>query len=169
MSLVQTIESLVSRFESGRLDRRDLLRALAALCGATHVSGAQETVRPAAINHVTLSVTNLGRSRAFYQGILQTEILGSVNEETDLSLGTGFVALMKTNRPVGIDHFCIGVEGYDPKRIGAALEAQGHKPRILTEALGVRFRVPQLYVRDPDGIPVQFSSPQYRGEMPAPR
>lgn len=165
----QTIEVLLSRFERGRLSRRDLVSALAALAGATPAAAIGETFQPATINHVTLSVSDLERSRAFYQGILRTEVIGSVPAETDLSLGTGFLALMNVSRPVGIDHLCIGVEGYDAQRIANALEAQGHRPRILTEALGVRFRVPQLYVRDPDGIQVQFSSPHYRGEMPAPK
>ncbi|MBN8729815.1 MAG: VOC family protein [Acidobacteria bacterium] len=164
-----TIETLVSRFERGLLSRRELVSALAALAGATQAAAAPETFRPATLNHVTLSVTNLEQSRAFYQGILQAEVIGSVQAEKDLSLGSGFLALMSVNRPVGIDHFCIGVEGYDANRIAKALEAQGHKPRILTEALGVRFRAPQVYVKDPDGIQVQFSSPRYRGEMPAPK
>lgn len=164
-----TIETLLSRFERCHLSRRDLVSALAALAGTTPASAAAETFQPATINHVTLSVTNIERSRAFYQGVLQAAVIGRVAAETDLSLGTGFLALMNVDRPVGIDHFCIGVEGYDANRIATVLEAQGHKPRILTEALGVRFRAPQVYVQDPDGIQVQFSSPQYRGEMPAPK
>lgn len=164
----QTIEALISRFERGGVSRRELVCALTALAGAAP-SSAAETFRPATINHVTLSVADLERSRAFYQGILQASVIGSVPEQTDLSLGTGFLALMRGNRRTGIDHFCIGVEGYDAQRIATALEGQGHKPRILSEAFGVRFRVPQLYVRDPDGVQVQFSSPDYRGEMPAPK
>ena len=172
--MTELIEQLLERFETGRLSRRCLIRALAGLAGAataaTGVAAAQAAAfRPRSINHVTMSVSDIERSRAFYQSLLDARVTGRAAGECDLDLGTGFLALMKLDRPPGIDHVCIGIEGYDAGKVASTLREKGHEPRIYTEALGVKFRVPQVYVRDPDGIQVQFSAVDYRGEMPAPK
>lgn len=163
------IEQLLERFETGRLSRRELVRSLAALAGGAAAAQGSERFRPRSINHVTMSVSDIERSRAFYQSVLEAKVIGRAPGECDLDLGGGFLALMKLEHPTGIDHFCVGIEGYDARQVAAALRAKGHEPRLYKEALGVKFRVPQVYVRDPDGIQVQFSAAEYRGEMPPPR
>lgn len=167
--MTELIEQMVERFETGNLSRRGLVRELAALAGSAVAAPGAQVFRPRTINHVTMSVNDIDLSRAFYQSILQAQVIGRTAGECDLDLGGGFLALMKLNRPAGIDHFCVGIEGYDAGKVAAELRKKGHEPRIYTEALGVTFRVPQVYVRDPDGIQVQFSAVDYRGEMPAPK
>lgn len=164
--MTQLIEQLLERFETGRLSRRGLVRALAALAGSGTAAAGAEAFRPRAINHVTMSVSDIERSKAFYQSVLEARVIGRASAECDLDVGGGFLALMQLNRPAGIDHFCIGIEGYDASKVASTLREKGHQPRVYTEALGVKFRVPQVYVRDPDGIQVQFSAVDYRGEMP---
>jgi catechol 2,3-dioxygenase-like lactoylglutathione lyase family enzyme len=167
--MTELIEQLLARFESGRLSRRGLVRALAGLAGGGAEAARADAFRPRSINHVTMSVSDIERSRAFYQSLLQARVIGRTAGECDLDVGGGFLALMKLDRPAGIDHFCIGIEGYEAGRVASALREKGHEPRIYTQALGVKFRVPQVYVRDPDGIQVQFSAAEYRGEMPPPK
>lgn len=158
------IETVLDRFAAGKLSRRDAVAALVSLAPAPPASAAAPlTARN--INHVTLSVSDIAASRAFYQKLLGAKVIGESSFECDLALGTSFIALMKLNRQPGVDHFCIGVDGYDAVRAANSIDAVGVKTRRLDSIQGVRFKEGQIYVDDPDGIKVQFARPDYAGEM----
>jgi catechol 2,3-dioxygenase-like lactoylglutathione lyase family enzyme len=57
-----------------------------------------------------------------------------------------------TNRanPVGVDHFCVSVEGYEPDAVSEKLKRNGIPSQRL-------YSPNQVYVRDPDGILVQLA------------
>lgn len=166
--MIGEIDKLLSRYEQGRLSRRGLLSALATMAAAGQAAPASAPFKPMSINHVTLSVRGLERSRTFYQSVLDARVIGRAPREVDLDVGGGFIALMDLQRPPGIDHFCVGIEDYDASRVADAISSSGWKPRVVTEAIGVKFKEPQVYVPDPDGIRLQLSSAGYRGEMPPP-
>jgi hypothetical protein len=56
----------------------------------------------------------------------------------------------------GIDHFCFGIEQYDPPAALAKLKAAvpSAPPTLENED--------QVYVRDPDGVRVQFADVKYK-------
>jgi hypothetical protein len=58
----------------------------------------------------------------------------------------------------GIDHFCFGIEQYDPPAALAKLKAAvpSAQPTLENED--------QVYVRDPDGVRVQFADVKYKRE-----
>ena len=58
---------------------------------------------------------------------------------------------MKTNKPPGIDHFCVGVDNYDATRVAGAIGALGIETRRVDSLNGVKFKEGQIYVTDPDG------------------
>ena len=68
------LEQLMTEYEEGRCDRRQLLVALAALMttGATHAIAPSPApqFRGRELNHVTLRVADLGRSKEFYAKLL---------------------------------------------------------------------------------------------------
>jgi catechol 2,3-dioxygenase-like lactoylglutathione lyase family enzyme len=162
--MTATIESLLDGFAAGKLTRRETAAALLALAMPSPARAAAP-LTPRNINHVTLSVSDIPTSRAFYQKILNAQVTGQSDFECDLNLGSSFIALMKNTKPPGIDHFCVGVDNYDASRVTDSMAALGIATRRLDSLSGVKFKEGQIYVNDPDGVRVQFARPDYTGEM----
>ena len=77
--MIERIEKMLVMYESGAIDRRQFLNGLVAASVAPHAL-AQEpkaAFRGRIINHVTLSVADVNRSRAFYQGLLGATVIGA--------------------------------------------------------------------------------------------
>jgi catechol 2,3-dioxygenase-like lactoylglutathione lyase family enzyme len=152
--------------ERGLLDRRQLLGALLTVAAAARPMAAQEVNdadprKARTINHVTLSVADLPRSQAFYEQLLGARARSSHERASVLSLDTGFLVLdtyagdKTSDHPRGIDHFCVGIEGYEPARTAAALRHEFPSADVRLEY------GKQVYIRDPDGAMVQFSAADY--------
>src|SRR5436190_9498935 len=123
-----SIENLVTLFEHGTLNRQQLIQGLlAALAPISMVANAHadttstSSFRGRSLNHVTLSVTDVERSKAFYSRLLG----GTSSFETEkgakganLALPDCFMGLHKLGEP-RVHHFCVGVENFS---IDAALE-----------------------------------------------
>jgi catechol 2,3-dioxygenase-like lactoylglutathione lyase family enzyme len=63
----------------------------------------------------------------------------------------GVLALITDGvNPVGVDHFCVSVEGYEPDAVSEKLKRKGIPSQRL-------YSPNQVYVRDPDGILVQLA------------
>jgi hypothetical protein len=62
--------------------------------------------------------------------------------------------------PIGVDHFCVAVVGYEPDDVSRKLQQNG----IRSERL---YRPNQVFVRDPDGALVQLAGPG--GSLPGRR
>ena len=66
------------------------------------------------------------------------------------------VILQKSDRPGRIDHFCVGVDGFNADRLRTAVKAAGVDGVQGTAG-------DNLFVTDPDGLRVQVSSFDWRG------
>jgi catechol-2,3-dioxygenase len=73
----QLICSLVNRYESGLLNRRQLIQSLGLLVTAQAATSA-DVVNVASINHVSVQVSDVQRSVAFY-----TRTFGLIDEGSD--------------------------------------------------------------------------------------
>jgi len=146
------ISTLVGRFEEGKVSRRELIQALAALAMAGGASAApQETpFKSSRIDHISIQVTDLQRSIAFYQKIFGLSILGEDKPNEIVRMGTTRVIVSLHHKPpTGIvDHFAIAIDAFNRESVTRALRQQGLTPE---ENLDYGF-----YVRDPEGIPVQI-------------
>jgi catechol 2,3-dioxygenase-like lactoylglutathione lyase family enzyme len=167
------VENLVRLFEHGTLTRRQLVQALlAAAAPSTMVASAHAdtasspTFQGRSLNHVTLSVTDVERSKEFYSRLLGGSISfetekGAKVEGANLAFPDCFMGLYKLGEP-RVHHFCVGVENFS---IDGALEKlksdfPQSKPTI--------YRGEELYFRDPDGILGQISGTDYRGQRKTP-
>ena len=99
------------------------------------------------MNHVALNVTDVHRSRAFYQKHFGLPVVRESENVCFLDLGPHFLALFQSGT-AGMDHYCIAIEGYEA---GAAVEA------LKSEGLKTRRTGNRVYFQDPDGIEVQVS------------
>ncbi len=149
------ISDLVSRFEQGRVSRRELVRTLATLVaaggGAASASARQQTpFTSTRIDHISIQVTDLPRSIAFYQEVFGLSILNEDRENEIVRMGTDSILVsLHRKPPTGIvDHYAIAIDGFNREAVTRALEQHGLTP---DQNLDYGF-----YVRDPEGIPVQI-------------
>ena len=153
------ITDLVQRFERGGLTRRELIQGLSALVAAAGVAApaaAQTSALEAvSINHTSVLVTDLPRSIEFYGTIFGLKTVSEDKANKIVRLGTGgsgvastIVSLRQQNPPGTIDHFAIGVQGFNRQRVTDAL-----KPHGVTTAENIEYG---FYIKDPDGAVVQI-------------
>jgi catechol 2,3-dioxygenase-like lactoylglutathione lyase family enzyme len=149
------ISDLVSRFEQGRVSRRELVRTLATLAAAG-VGAASASARQQApftstrIDHISIQVTDLPRSIGFYREVFGLSILNEDRENEIVRMGTDSILVsLHRKPPTGIvDHYAIAIDGFDRDAVTRALEERGLTP---DQNLDYGF-----HVRDPEGIPVQI-------------
>ena len=145
------IADLVTRFERGALTRRELIGALALLTGAGATASAA-TLKGASINHVSVLVTDMARSIDFYGRVFGLTLVNEDKANKIARLGAGgkvLVSLRIEPPPGVIDHFAIGVEGFNRESVTADLKGFGLMP-----ADNIQFG---FHVKDPDGAVVQIT------------
>jgi len=149
------ISDLLTRFERGALTRRELIGALAILAGGAAASGttaSAATLKSASINHVSVLVTDMARSIDFYGRVFGLTLVNEdkANKIARLGAGGKILVSLRVEPPPGvIDHFAIGVDGFNRDAVTADLEGFG-----LTPAENIQFG---FHVKDPDGAVVQIT------------
>ena len=145
------ISDLVGRFERGRLSRRELIQTLT-LVAAAGASASAAPLRSGSINHVSVLVTDMARSIEFYNRVfgLSVQNEDKANKISRLGIGGKVLVSLRVEPPAGqIDHFAIGVEGFNRDAVTKELQGMGLTPR---ENLEFGF-----HVKDPDGANVQIT------------
>jgi catechol 2,3-dioxygenase-like lactoylglutathione lyase family enzyme len=157
-----TIDTLLTDYEKGSLSRRDLVLTLAALAAAPLPSAAQgrPALRARSLNHVSLIVSDLERSVGFYQRVFGLGVRSKQTGGVNLAVGEAFLGIYQAgaNAAAQINHFCFGLESFDPQKTVAALDESGVKAESR-----VRDGVPQVYCADPDGLRVQLQDVSFCG------
>ena len=149
----QLISDLVTRFERGTLTRRQLIKGLTmvAATGAASPAAAQQTpFASTRIDHISVQVSDLPRSIAFYRTIFGLNILNEDKANAIVRMGvTRTIVSLHQKPPTGIvDHFAIAVDGFNQESATKTLAQHG-----LTAQTNLDYG---FYVRDPEGIPVQI-------------
>ncbi len=162
----QAVESLLTHYESGRLSRRELVAILTAVAAAPSVATAQPAaaLRAATLNHASLIVADLDRSVAFYQRVFGLPVKSTQQGGVNLAVGDAFLGIYQggaTAMP-HINHFCFGINEFDPAATVAALEAQGLPAESRT-----RDGVTQVYTADPDNLRIQLQDVSFCGGVGA--
>ena len=151
------ISKLLSRFEQGRLSRRDLVQGLAMLAGSGAVASehlqaqTQEAgLQGGRIDHVSIQVSDLPRSVAFYQSTFGFTVLSEdkPNEIVRLGAGKVLVSLHHKNPTRLVDHFAIGIQNFDRESVARILKARGINPEDNLDA--------GFHIKDPEGMSVQI-------------
>src|SRR5437763_16529039 len=84
------LENLLSAYERGRFSRRTFIAALSALLSVPSVGQTSPTAPFVAngLNHVTLNVPDVSRSRDFYQHLLGSSVLQEDKEGCNLRISS---------------------------------------------------------------------------------
>ena len=149
-----TISVLLQRYEHGTLTRRDLVAGLAALvaAGGTSVSAqSAPTLKATRIDHVSVQVSDLARSKDFYTKAFGLKV--RMEEANLVQLGSdahGFLVLRKDTPAAKVDHFAISIDGMTKELVTQGLKAHGMAPKDEKNALG-------FYATDPDGYSIQYA------------
>ena len=153
--MVKQLESLLSRFEAGGLSRREFMQGVLV---AAAPSVAHRKARAVSLNHVSLAVSDVDASTAFYGRVLGVSEVSRQPNGVNLGLGDSFLGLydIPTAGQNKIHHFCVGVENFNIDSQAGELRALGVEPLIRQDR-------PELYFQDPDGITVQLSAADYGG------
>ena len=164
------IEGLVANFEARRLSRRELVTAIAAMVASAAAPAAAQdaavtkVAQGRTINHVSMAVADVERSAAFYKALLGLkEVSRPGNGGINLGLSVGFLGLYKLPNPGTVNHFCIGVDDFDPEQMADRLKAQGIHATVDRNPANRTSGGDQLYFIDPDKTRVQLGQNGYQG------
>ena len=156
------VEQLLRRYESGRMTRRELVGALVGLLAAAAPSDVHAAPVGAVkqMNHVSIFVPDVQKSKQFYQDTFGLPLLTNQDPGVNLSTGSGFIGIYPApNAQKGsINHLCLGLENFDADAVLKSLTDRGVTARIRQ-----RGDTKELYLTDPDGISVQLQDTKYIG------
>ena len=130
------------------------------------------SIKTAAINHLALTVTDMDRSRAFYQDVLGFEFITEFGPKYLLSNGEVILALNQAPNPgeaiandrfsenrVGLDHVSFNVGSMaELESAVQVLDEQGVSRGEIKDLGGLGICV--LAFRDPDNIQVEVTAPK---------
>jgi len=148
------LDDLVDRFERGRLTRRQLVHALGvvlAAAGGEAIAAAQGAgLRGTGIDHVSVLVSDLPRSAAFYQNVFGMVPLSEDKPNRIFRLGLKRTLVsLRQDPPSGmVDHFAITVDNFNKEAVTQVLKSHG-----LTPQENIQFG---FHIKDPDGVNVQI-------------
>jgi glyoxylase I family protein len=149
------ISGLLTRYETGKLSRRDLIMGLTVLAAAGTTTSAAG-LNGITLDHVALQVSDIKRSRDFYVNVFglveNTSPRANNSLRVDFPNG-GFITLQDFNPGGQVDHLCIKLENFDKAVVTEQLQGHGITPIDLpaTAEGGAGF-----HVLDPDGVKVQI-------------
>ena len=155
------ITKLVGQFESGRINRRQLVAGLGSLVAVLSTNNralaaeSESTFEAVELNHIALRVTDVLRSREFYKKHLGLTVARDGGERNCfLNCGKNFVALFRNDEPQ-MDHYCYAIKDYDVNKAEEKLNEHNLEPRVVRDA-------GRIYFKDPDGLTVQLASSTHR-------
>ena len=168
--MVERIEKIVALFEQKHIDRRQLIGALllATAAPATSVDAADSLLDGRILNHVTIMVSDLERSRAFYERLVGATVMYErAGRLYDMRLngGNSFISISQSNTP-RIDHVCVGIPDFDTDRAADAIrkEFPDSKATATSTPAGasepIKWR--SVNLRDPDGNAIQLGDVKFQ-------
>ena len=158
--------------------RREMLLAVPGLAVAGRLlaqQAAPAAIRVRGISSVTLAVSDVARSVAFYQELFGLPVQARHGSKVLLRLGNGpyFLGIMPADADgPRIDHWGLAVESFDPNRVVDMLAAHGvtradSGPGLAGGPMHVKVSTRgdtrEVYMSDGNGLVMQLQDPSYCG------
>jgi catechol 2,3-dioxygenase-like lactoylglutathione lyase family enzyme len=167
------VDSLFDQYDNGRMTRRHLVQALAALvlpapvlaqAGGRASGPIGPIVRGLSVNHVQLAVSDVPRSFAFYErlfGITKGWPATDASTGIHMDLPDGYISIDSGAGQKGvITHFSVAVEHMDraaAKRLADKINSELPDAKAK-DSYQANTGGSTVNLRDPDGVFVQISS-----------
>jgi predicted enzyme related to lactoylglutathione lyase len=164
------VDSLFDQYDRGRMTRRNLVQALAALVLPTSTlaqDGARVSgpiVRGLSVNHVALTVSDVPRSFAFYEklfGVTKGWPATDAGTGIHMDLPDGYISIDSVAGQKGvITHFAVAIDHMDQvaaKRLADKINSELPDAKAR-DAFQANTGGSTVNLRDPDGFFVQISS-----------
>ena len=151
----KTISELLTQYEDRTLSRRALISALTMVAAAGATTSAAGP-RAITLDHVSLQVSDLERSRDFYRNVfgLSVNTNPRPDDEVRLDLGeNGFVVLRRFSPAGRLDHLALKLEGFNKTSVTQQLRGLGIAPIDEPNTSPTRGG---FHVVDPDGLKIQL-------------
>ena len=156
--MIQTIEAMLNKFESGKMSRRQLVLSLATLSVAAKARAQEKPSRAVSINHITVKVPDLQRTSNFYQEFFEMPLKQHSAKTHILGVGDScFFGIEQGDGPARVDHFDFGIVGFDADAIRAKLTKLNLKFDSNSKE--------SFKFHDPDGFLVQVNASDYVGHV----
>jgi catechol 2,3-dioxygenase-like lactoylglutathione lyase family enzyme len=159
------ISQLLSDFEQGKMNRRQLVRSLAlaatAAAAASPASSAGKGFKAVKVNHISYQVQDYKKTRDFYADLLGMEVRHDdgrqcylvFDETTHLIARNGRVREGGPSLP-RVDHFALTIDPWNREEVQAELTRRGLNPRPDEKT--------SFHVKDPDGFDLQICSKEMK-------
>ena len=155
----RVIGKLLNDFEQGKMNRRQLIKSIAAaaaVAGAagTAVAAENKGFKTIAVNHISYVSKDYARTRDFYADLMGMKVSHDDGKQCYLAFGDTFLLPRNarsggTQTPPLINHIAYTIDNWDKEKVKAELERRGLNPRPDTEN--------SFHVKDPDGFDLQIS------------
>lgn len=154
------IEKMLDSYEKGGVSRRDFVQSLAVIIATPTIltEVGKAPFKGEMLNHVTLYVSDVARSKKFYQSLLALPVRKEEKDLCNFDLGESFLCLyQKDDSAPAINHFCIGIDSFNAEIVLEKLKKEFPSSNPTME------NGTEIYLRDPDNTKVQLSAKEYRG------
>jgi len=152
------ISKLLNDFEQGKMNRRQLVKSIAAVGSMASAAGTavaeSKGFKAVAVNHISYVSKDYAKTRDFYVDLMGMKVSHDDGKQCYLAFGDTFL-LPRNARSDGsqtpplISHIAYTIDNWDKDKVRAELERRGLKPRPDTEN--------SFHVKDPDGFDLQIS------------
>src|SRR5215469_1963143 len=136
------IEKLLQEFESGKMNRRQLVKSLvvaAAVAGPAAADGGHG-FKAVAVNHISYQVADYAKTRDFYTDLLGMKVTQDNGSQAYLAFGETWLLPrtpgrgrggQATNRPAPqtpkVDHIAYTIESWNKEQVEDELKRRGYK------------------------------------------
>jgi catechol 2,3-dioxygenase-like lactoylglutathione lyase family enzyme len=157
--MIQTIEAMLNKFESGKMSRRQLVLSLATLTVAAKARAQEKPSRAVSINHITVKVPDLHRTSNFYQEFFGMPLKQHSAKTHILGVGDSqFFGIEQGDGQARVDHYDFGIAAFDADDVRSKLTKLNLKFDSGNSKESFKFF-------DPDGFHVQVNTPDYVGHV----
>jgi catechol 2,3-dioxygenase-like lactoylglutathione lyase family enzyme len=150
------IAKLLTDFENGRMNRRQLIQSIAAAAAiATPAAQAGESTgfKAIGVNHISYMVADYTKTRDFYADLLGMKVSGDDGKQCNLTFNGNWLLPRNIRggdrKPPLVDHIAFTIDNWDKDKVEAELKRRGLDPRKDTDN--------SFHVKDPDGYNLQIS------------
>ncbi len=164
--MIETIESMLTDLERGKITRRQFAVSLAALAAGTFAARGAVAAPPeptgfraVSLNHVTVRVPDLHRTSQFYQQFFGMPLRQQSAKIHILGVGQSFFGIEQgESQAATLDHYDFGIADFNADEVRARLSELHLNFSDKTSKESFKFV-------DPDGFQVQVNGPDYVGHV----